>query len=251
MASNTATVLAAGSALRILLSQTTLPALLADRVELTTPLSSYTRLQEGYHLLTSLSRPLDPYSSGSFHGPPLLLALAGPFTHGELSGWPSCALWTAADAAIAWAISQVAKRRGRGELLRKEGEEKWSPATVAAIYLFHPFSIATTLARSGVTFSNLFLALALESALVGSYIPAVLLLSFATHFSLYPVLLLPPLILLAHRCSSPESAEGRNSLRTRAVLDIAAFLAHQAAVLFISRWMTGSWEFLSSAYGVM
>ncbi|BGP19077.1 hypothetical protein JCM10213_006656 [Rhodosporidiobolus nylandii] len=250
MDAGTAVALLGGAALRLALSQTPLPALLASRPELSTPLSSWLRLQEGYHLLTRLVPPLNPYQAGSFHGPPLLLALVGPFTREPLNELPSYALWTAADVGIAWALSRVAERRKRGKMLEDEGEKRWSGARVAAIYLFHPFSIATTLARSSVVFSNLFLALALESALAGSLLPAVFLLSFATHFSLYPLLLFPPLILLAHQCAPPSSAVP-SSIKKVGITATAAFLAHQAALLGLSCWLTGGWEFLRSAYGVI
>lgn len=37
-------------------------------------------------------------------------------------------------------------------------------------YMLHPFAIATTLARSSIAFSNLFLALALNTALDGRHL---------------------------------------------------------------------------------
>ncbi|GAA5879768.1 hypothetical protein JCM8547_007573 [Rhodosporidiobolus lusitaniae] len=257
MGSNLLRVSVGGVALRAALVALVpaLPALLQHRTELLTPLLSWLRLQEGHHLLTRLSPSLNPYSSGSFHGPPLFLFLVGPFT--ALPDWAGYALWTAADVGIAWALAGVAERRKRGEVLEEEGGRRWGGARVAAMYLFHPFSVGTTLARSGVTFSNLFVALAVESAVSGSTLAAVSLISLATHFSLYPVLLLPPLLLLAHQ-SSPTSATGEakngalaSSLRKTAVEGAAFFLFHQASLLFLSRYLTGSWEFLFSAYGVI
>ncbi|GAA6041519.1 hypothetical protein JCM8097_001919, partial [Rhodosporidiobolus ruineniae] len=249
-------VLLGGLALRalVVVLVPSLPALLSVRTELSTPLLSWHRLKEGYHLLTQLRPSLNPYSSGHFHGPPLLLALAGPLT--AIDERTSFVLWSVADAVIAWALAQVADKRKRGTLLADEGEARWSGARIAAIYLFHPFSVATTVARSGVTFSNLFLALSLESALSGSLLPAVFLLSFAAHFSLYPILLLPPLLLLVHQSSAHTPADKAapkmsRSLRTTAAIGTAAFLVHQASLLVLSRWLTGSWEFLSSAYGVI
>ncbi|EGU11791.1 putative GPI transamidase component PIG-U [Rhodotorula toruloides ATCC 204091] len=242
---------ALGALLRLTLAlDPSIPAKLAQRSEVATPLSSWTRLREGHFLLT---RGANPYAAGSFHGPPLLLALAGPLT-GETSAarWASLAAWIAADLGTAWALARVAERRQRGALSAVEGETRWSGTRVAAIYLFHPFSIATTLARCSTTFANLFLALAIEAAVSGSAIQTAFFLSLATHLSLYPVLLLPPLLLLVARHSVDSSAKtDRRVLARTALTGVAAFLLHQAVLISASRWWTGGWEFLSSAYGVI
>ncbi|GAA5838104.1 hypothetical protein JCM5353_004498 [Sporobolomyces roseus] len=242
--------LAQGVAVRAVLTYTPLPALLTHRNELTSPLSSWQRLQEGYYLFSKLDK--DPYAAGSFHTPPLLLASIGPLTDSRICPeWLSFLVWTMADVGIAWALSRVADRRRRGKLLEDEGEKSWSGARIANLYLLHPFSLATTLARSSITFSSLFLALALESAVSSSLISAVILLSFATHLSLHPVLLLPPLILLVNQTQTQNLSTPRRSLKNDAVRGSLAFVAHQAMLLMFSRWMTGSWAFLSSVYGVI
>jgi hypothetical protein len=43
----------------------------------------------------------------------------------------------------------------------------------------------------------------------------------------------------------------KRSLKTDALRGAAAFVGHQAILLFASRWFTGSWDFLSSVYGLM
>ncbi|GAA5836685.1 hypothetical protein JCM3766R1_006991 [Sporobolomyces carnicolor] len=240
--------LAQGVAIRTALTWTPLPALLNHRNELTTPLSSWQRLQEGYYLLSKLN--LNPYAAGSFHAPPLLLALIGPLSDPNTSpAWCSFLAWTLADVGVAWAVARVADRRERGKLLEDEGEQRWTGSRIATLYLCHPFAIATTLARSSVVFSNLCLALSLESAVSGSLLSAVFLLSLATHLSLHPILLLPPLILLSNQLQSP--AQPRRSLRTDVVRGVLAFAAHQAILLSASRWYTGSWDFLSTVYGLI
>ncbi|GAA5995857.1 GPI-anchor transamidase subunit GAB1 [Rhodotorula paludigena] len=248
-------VLAAGAALRAALAlHPTWPRSLAARNELATPLSALQRLQEGHHLATHLPTPLNPYEAGAVHHPPLALALLGPLTDPH-SPQPalSWAAWIAADVLTAWALARVADRRKRRPLVVDDGEQQWTGAWVAALYLFHPFAIATTLARSTTSFSNLFLALALSSAVEGSLITAAFHLSLATHLSLYPVLLLPPLILVVHLATnSPASSERAPRSRfSCAVEGVLAFVGHQAVLLALSRWLTGSWAFLSSVYGVI
>ena len=99
------------------------------------------------------------------------------------------------------------------------------------------------------TFRLLYSAEADNRRRTGSLISAVILLSFATHLSLHPILLLPPLILLVNQTQIASTS--RRSLKNDAVRGVLVFAGHQAMLLGFSRWMTGSWAFLSSVYGVM
>lgn len=83
-------------------------------------------------MLTQLD--LNPYAAGSFHAPPLLLALVGPLTDSTTCPeWLSFALWTIADVGIAWAVARVAEKRQRGKLLEDEGEKRWSGSRIATL----------------------------------------------------------------------------------------------------------------------
>ncbi len=74
-----------------------------------------------------------------------------------------------------------------------------------------------------------------------------LALAFAAYFSLYPALLLPPMILLCH----DQSAAAKSSLGTAAIKLVSFFLGATAWLLTLSYILTGqSWEFLRSSYGV-
>lgn len=105
--------------------------------------------------------------------------------------------------------------------------------------------------------------------LSGALLPLAFSLSLAAHLSLYPALLLPPLILVAGQSqSSPALTSGTDAdphkevaeqqqeketekLKETAITAVGAFLAHQTLVLGLSWWITGeSWAFLSSVYGV-
>lgn len=71
-----------------------------------------------------------------------------------------------------------------------------------------------------------------------------LALSLASYVSLYPALLLPPMLLLVQdqraRPTSSTSFTFRN---------IITFLGGIVWLLFLSRVITGSWEFIPSTYG--
>ncbi|KAM0750184.1 PIG-U-domain-containing protein [Meredithblackwellia eburnea MCA 4105] len=263
-------LLLVGAGLHLSLSLTSLPQLLVDRNELTTPLTSFTRLKEGHYLLKSLS--LNPYNSGSFHHPPLILLLYD-------LGARSHVVWVAAETLTAYLIARIADGRSRGGGRRLlEGEEAgvWTPLRCAALYLLHPFTLLTVQARSTNTFANLALALTFAAGLDGSIVLALFSLSIATHLSMYPFLLLPPLIVLLYRTLYPEAVSAAPSLvenpiekvepvphsPTSSITAAPSFLqfsigavtifaSHQLTLLGLSFWLTGGWEFLGSVYGVI
>ena len=99
-------------------------------------------------------------------------------------------------------------------------------------------------------------------------------LSLATHLSLYPILLIPAIILLLHQHQSatpaasatdPISEPPSTSTPTATIQEASAiaevwriaagtataFGLHQLSLLGMSRWITGNWDFLYSVYGVM
>ena len=85
----------------------------------------------------------------------------------------------------------------------------------------------------------------------GSLVLAAFHLSLAAHLSLHPALLLAPLILVAHQAVTKRSSARAPTLAASAIEGTAAFALHQAVLLGLSRWLTGSWAFLGSVYGVM
>lgn len=76
-----------------------------------------------------------------------------------------------------------------------------------------------------------------------------LALGLASYLSLYPSLLLPPLLLLCyHRF---RSKGGTGSTSSFIITQLSVFLASTAWFLYLSYILMGrSWEFLSSTYGV-
>lgn len=79
---------------------------------------------------------------------------------------------------------------------------------------------------------------------------SMLALALASYFSLYPALLLPPLILL---CNDRQAsvAKARPSVASTAATYTSMFSASIAWLLYVSSVLAGgSWEFLTSTYGV-
>lgn len=128
---------------------------------------------------------------------------------------------------------------------RKEAE--WPPWAVAAAFLFNPFTVATCLARPTVVFTNTAILTAISKAVRGNGAAAVLALAMASYLSLYPILLLPPMILL----SWDSLAAKTGGLGKFAVKQTGVFAVAIAGLGGLSWLITGySWEFLASTYGV-
>ena len=116
-------------------------------------------------------------------------------------------------------------------------------------FLFNPYTIATCIGRSTGVFTNCAILLAILKAIQGSPFNAMVALSFASYLSMYPILLLPPVILLAYDCQ----------LEKRRVASSAKFAATNVAVVFgcivsllgMSFLLANnSWEFLARTYGI-
>lgn len=73
-------------------------------------------------------------------------------------------------------------------------------------------------------------------------------LSFASYLSMYPLLLLPPLILLAYDRQSPKRRI--ESALHFAVKNVGIVAVVLGALLGMSFALTGSWDFLARTYGI-
>lgn len=77
-----------------------------------------------------------------------------------------------------------------------------------------------------------------------------LALALASYLSLYPALLLPPLLLLCYD-RREQNSKDRISASSSVIIWINVFFGGVGLLLFMSYLITGaSWEYLSSTYGV-
>ncbi|KAH8883641.1 GPI transamidase component-like protein [Thozetella sp. PMI_491] len=222
-----------------------LPDLLTGRVEISTPVNSFKRLQEGLFLY---NHNVSPYDGGVYHQAPLLLPL--------FSLLPSLPIFTyllyivvdllSADALVKIGDSGEA---GSSKLFTSPRRGKrWSGVVIAAVFLFDPFTIATCVGRSTSVFTTCAILHAIAKAISGAPFSAMVALSFAAYLSMYPLLLLPPLILLCYDRQLPQRST--KSAVQFAAQNVAVVAGVLAALFGMSYLMTGSWEFLPSTYGV-
>ncbi|KAH7406169.1 GPI transamidase subunit PIG-U [Phaeosphaeria sp. MPI-PUGE-AT-0046c] len=226
-----------------------LPDLLSGRVEVSTPVTSFKRLQEGVFLYT---HNVSPYDGGVYHQAPLLLPLFSLLPSPAYLPLATNLLYTIVDLLSANAIAQIADS-GQNVATRlfvsSRKELKWSSLAIAAGFLLNPFTIATCIARSTLAFSNLFILTAIAKASHGASITFILALSFAAYLSMHPILLFPPLLILLYDTRAMKTKTKPDPWSFTAVHTLGLGLA-VGALLAISAFMTGSWDFLAATYGV-
>ncbi|KAL9131506.1 MAG: hypothetical protein Q9217_000585 [Psora testacea] len=239
------------SAIRLLLffGFPSLPELLTGRVEISTPVTSFKRLQEGLFLYT---HNVSPYDGGVFHQAPLLLpffALIPPTSF----AFATKLLYILTDLLCAYALMQIAEsgQSGSSRLFTSPRKDiRWDGVAIGAAYLFNPFTIATCIGRPTSVFTNCAILFAVANAISRKPLSSMLALGFASYLSMYPTLLLPPLILLSFDRQADFDKRARSLVRF-SVLEASIFTASIGWLLYMSEIVTGgSWQFLSSTYGV-
>lgn len=88
---------------------------------------------------------------------------------------------------------------------------------------------------------------AIANAIKGAPYSAVIAMAFASYLSMYPLLLLPPLVLLAYDRLQTQDKKQPIKFAASCVGVTAATIA---ALFQMSYFITGSWEFLYSTYGI-
>ncbi|GAM43208.1 hypothetical protein TCE0_047f17826 [Talaromyces pinophilus] len=248
-----AALFAAAVAVRLFLfvAFPSLPDLFTSRVEVSTPVSSFKRLQEGLFLYT---RNVSPYEGGVFHQAPLLLPIFALLPNPRDYPLATSLFYTAIDLLNANALITISDSAESvaGRLhssLRKH--VRWDGAAIAAWYLFNPFVISTCLARSTTIFSNLSILYAISNAVSGNSVNAIVALASAAYLSMYPALLFLPLIYLCYdRSIVNNSGIKQTGEFTFAIGHLGTFIAAIAGLLGASFLVTGfSWDFVPATYG--
>lgn len=214
-------VVAAGVALRLILVTAfpALPQTLEGRVECSTALSAVVRLREGLYLL---DRGQAPYGGGPVHQSPLLLALFRVLGSSDIILDVTFAL---ADGLAAWSLAKLASRRKIAA---------FSPEAAAAVWLFNPFTLVSTLGRSTATISRALVVMAFGTTKPGL---GTLILSLAAVLAWYPAYFLPFYVL--------HAAAGDVTLSTRLC---CLFFGGVAAFLGLAYLSIDSWAFFQAQY---
>lgn len=204
-----------------------IPDFLTSQVEISTPVSSFKRLQEGLFLY---SRGASPYDGGVFHQAPLLLAIFDII--------PAPLIYTGLDVLNAISLYLIAQRL----TIPSPRFRKLNPSYIAAAYIFNPFTLLSCLGRTTNIFANTAIVQATLCAVSGNGFQSMFALAAGAYFSLYPALLLPPMILLYHQST------------TTSKISIPMLLTYCVGIwsillLTTPIFTTNFWEFLRSCYG--
>jgi len=223
------------------------------RPEISTPLNSWRRLTEGVYMYMNGQ---SPYQGVVFHETPLALFVFSLvqtqteiisrllFIIGDLI---SCVILSKlGEIVVRQRILDQEKNRSRvhdeaRSIMASISSVISTPRLMTVAYLLNPYVILNCAARTTTVWSNLLLATFLLSLVNCWQVAACISLALATYQSLYPGLLIVPLILqLCQQSPSPTKT---------AITTLGFFFCTFGSLLFLSAEIYGDWTFLNSTYG--
>ncbi|KAG0359811.1 hypothetical protein BGZ54_009812 [Gamsiella multidivaricata] len=163
-------------------------------------------------------------------------------------------LYILGDLAVAYMLLQITAIKEQDSLNEKKiqqyGNKIEEPGmdglTVAALYLFNPFTIASCIGRSTILYSNVAVVSGIWMGMKRNKILAMFSVALAAYLSLYPAMLIIPVILLLNRGVVDRD------LRKRTVIQSATVFAVSLASLFVLSFvLVNSWDFFASVYGTI
>lgn len=254
---------AVAGAIRLWLLQSDYRQVIADRVEVSTPLNSWKKVTEGVFLQ---DEGVNPYSGDLFHETPLGLAVLGCMMHylSPLLGL----IFTTCDLLTAYLLHKTALNfmrelrlrqnqdgkkyaKGTASLLLSEDDQKAAPAYVMSAYLFNPYIILNCVGKTTTVFSNFCLASVFLLMITGRRVPCCLFLAFVTLQSMYPVVLIVPVALYIARCdlAGPLHQRRDTAFKRSIFFTVVTFVLLLTGLLLLSHRLCGNWQFLGSTFG--
>ncbi|KLO20322.1 PIG-U-domain-containing protein [Schizopora paradoxa] len=207
---------------------------------LTSPLTSYPRLQEGVFLY---KHGIDPYSGGGFYHSPLLLSLFSTVLP-QYSPIPQL-LWASCDIISAYSLAQIWRLRSKDETGRRDGR-------IAGSYLLNPYLFLPSLALSTSSLENALFLTAIVFACRGKTVPSLFTLALLSHLSLPSVLFLPPFVMLLHVSPTSALASATKESTLRLGSSIKSFFIFAICMSFASVCnliTTGGWDWVYRTWG--
>ncbi|VDM61016.1 unnamed protein product [Angiostrongylus costaricensis] len=201
---------------------------LVKRPELSSPLVSYRRLQDGVAMFKD---NMSPYDGDLFHFQPLLLRVCSLI---DASSGTVFALFTGLDCLTATllSISAAYYAKNGGSI-----QPKYISGLVFKCYLWNPITIACTAVLSISVLHNVLIAVLVYFFCSGLLLPCVVVLSICTSISVYPVIIVASVLLRF------------TSVRER-VLTLSALTFGFVAMVLLN-WLLNdmNWNFLEDTYG--
>ncbi|XP_061903595.1 phosphatidylinositol glycan anchor biosynthesis class U protein isoform X1 [Entelurus aequoreus] len=244
---------------RAALFRSSLADIIAERVEVVSPLTAWKRVIEG---LALLDLGVSPYSGDVFHETPLIIYLFHFLVdYAEIT-------FMLADGIVAVALyyavqdynKQVFRKQKYAleadryppdchELIRSPNEMYYIPLKVAMFYLLNPFTILSCVAKSTCGLNNAVVSLFILSTIKGNVLLSAIFLALATYQSIYPLSLCTgALLYLMQRQFIPINIR-RVSFWWFVAQYAFMYLGSLFVTICLSFFLLGSWDFLPSVYG--
>ncbi|XP_032238819.1 phosphatidylinositol glycan anchor biosynthesis class U protein [Nematostella vectensis] len=254
-AANCCLVFLASTAVRLIFMYSPAREWFRDRIELSTPLTDWKRVEEG---LSLLSHGVSPYSGDVVHESPLVLLLFHAVR--SLSGSLIPLMFVVLDLVTGLLIYKLSRRILNSELSdQKARQETFAknadviflkgealsevPLLTAAVYLLSPYAIGSCVAQSTVIFTNFSIVLSIYTAMRGNAALASFGVAMATYQSLYPMVLLSPVTLLVIK-SKPDCRKWQGCMKI-----VLLFILWLGGLLSLSYQLFNSLDFMKATYG--
>eukprot|EP01112_Ceratiomyxa_fruticulosa_P011800 TRINITY_DN3235_c0_g1_i1.p1 TRINITY_DN3235_c0_g1~~TRINITY_DN3235_c0_g1_i1.p1 ORF type:complete len:429 (-),score=71.33 TRINITY_DN3235_c0_g1_i1:101-1387(-) len=231
---------------RVLLFQQGFYEVFGNRNEVITPVSSYKRVKEGLYLVDAGN---SPYAGTVYLQPPLLLALFYPLHNLDVIF--TQLFYVSLDIIFALVLRSIS-------FMTKESESFSN--LIATLYLFNPFTIFSCIGMSTTNINNTSIIVALFYAHKGNIPLTSFFIALASYLTIYPIVLVPPLIVLLHKYNqkTPSPPRSRSHSTPPNTTDkptyttifstTTCFLLFLGWLLWLSYKLLHSWDFLQESY---
>ncbi|XP_021961854.1 phosphatidylinositol glycan anchor biosynthesis class U protein [Folsomia candida] len=251
----------AGFAVRLCLFLTNFHHVFHQRIEVSTPLNSWLRVQEGLYLMR---KGISPYTGDTFHETPVALLIADYLV--KLPELLICLVFILCDLLTAVALASGVEEAKRFYFIKSQKTSKYIHSEdtkhlkieekenygelVIMSYLLNPFTIVNCVGQTTTVFGNLVMAVSILSMLKGYRLLTGISLALCTYQSLYPVsLIFPAIISIYNKESETEGSKKKSTFTTSAVKTVLSFLIPFLSLMYISHFVTNDWGFLDSTFG--
>lgn len=212
-----------------------IPRNLENSIQLSTLTNSFRSLKEGVFLLQN---GMDLYDGGVVHVQPLLVAVAQYVLR------YSDFLYSIIDSAIVYLFIRISKKNP----IRAAKPDFFDHWFVGLAYCINPIAILSTLGKSTVIFTNLFILLSVDCMLSQQTTMSFVFISVAGYLAYHPIFLVVPLLKMVYS----QSAGGTPALLAVVVKNLLIAAATLAGLLFASyRINSNSWDFLYHTFGTI
>uniref|UniRef100_A0A8C6L3I0 Phosphatidylinositol glycan anchor biosynthesis, class U n=1 Tax=Nothobranchius furzeri TaxID=105023 RepID=A0A8C6L3I0_NOTFU len=227
--------------IRAALYRSSLAEVIAERVEVVSPITAWKRVIEG---LALLDLGVSPYSGDVFH------EVGDPHIK-YLSCYQAMTAFVSALGVRKQKFALEADRYPQDclELIRSPKEMLYIPLKVAMFYLLNPFTILSCVAKSTCGLNNAVISLFILTTIKGNALLSAVFLCLATYQSIYPLTLCAPAMLyLMQRQYIPVNYR-RASFWWFVVQYLFMYLGSLFVLICLSFFLLGSWDYLPSVYG--